>query len=354
MIVVAEENPEVSQDIGVDSDSNDDAVDDDGAILDGENTGDEVNVDDGIIDDDNVGDETDADEDENTSNEVNEDGENADDDINADEDEYADDEMDIGDYGIALMSEAGDTVAPVITITLQGQDYTCSLGGEIVYKYVNNHDLAFECSADQETAKLSYCLDAFTGTIAEAKGAEQIDSWTEASSSSTRIPLSADKSYVLYVKAVGADGQTTYARSGGIVVDTTPPNVSNLVNGGTYAEGTVFWVRDDHLDLESVTVNEKPVTPAPDGSYQVSANGTSCVIKAKDKAGNEMTCSITVSGKDLAENGVISANGIYSLKAGTSYELAGGEWQVGGDKSVYSGNSNFYVKDDRDYTFTKR
>lgn len=358
MIVAAEENQEAGQEIETDSDSDDDAVDDDGAILDGENTGDEENVDDGIIDDDNVGDETDAGEGENTSDEVNADeDENADDETSGDENENADFETDIDNYGIALMSEAevleaGETkaqessTAPVITIMFQGQNYTRDLGGKVDFKYINDVSQAFECSASQG-ASLSYCLEPVWPNDA-AKDEESMPpmKWQEKQPSFSGY----NAHYVLYVKAE-ANGQTVYARSGGIVVDTQIPVVTGVEDGKSYPEGTPFKV-EDNIDLESVTLNGIPVTLAPDGSYQGSVSGTSYVIWAKDKAGNEMTCSIGVS-KDPANN-IISENGIYSLKADTPYQLAAGEWQVGGDKSVYSGNSKFYVKDKRDYTFTKR
>ncbi len=339
MMAAAEDSQEDVQEIEVNSDS------DNGVILNGENSGDEDNVDVGIVDDENVSDETDAVEDENTSDE-----------ISVDEDEYADEEVNTGNDGIALMSEeggteAGDIVAPAsidapkIEIKWQRELYTYDLGGKVEFKYVNKVDQAFECSASQ-AASLSYCLEqVYADAVAKDEGWMSYMTWQD------ELPsFGGDAHYVLYVKAE-ANGQTVYARSGGIVVDTQMPVVTGVEDGKSYPEGTQFKV-EDNIDLESVTVNGKPVTPASDGSYQVSANGTSCVIKAKDKAGNEMTCSINVS-KDPANN-IISESGIYSLKAGTPYKLAEGKWQVSGDKSVYLGGSTFYVKADGDYTFTKR
>ncbi|MDE7249254.1 MAG: hypothetical protein K2N82_05075 [Lachnospiraceae bacterium] len=343
MMAAAEDSQEDVQESEMDS------VSDDEDILDDENAGDEENV-----DDENVGDEVNADEDENTGDEVNEDDENTEDVISADE--YADDEVNTDNDDIAVMSETegsetGDTetlasvAAPEIEIKWQGESYICSLGGKIEFIYVNNGGQAFECSASQ-AASLSYCLEqVYPNDVAKDEGWMKYMTWQDEQPS-----FRGDAHYVLYVKAVGADGQTTYARSGGIVVDTQMPVVTGVEDGKSYPEGTQFKVEDNNL--ESVTVNEKPVTPAPDGSYQVSANGTSCVIKAKDKAGNETTYSITIT-RDPAEN-VISESGIYPLKAGISYQLAEGQWQVSGDKSVYSGSSTFYVKEDGDYTFTKR
>lgn len=250
-----------------------------------------------------------------------------------------------------------NTAEPVIVIKWQGEScITYNLNDEIDYKYINNRDQAFECSASQDGQPISfsYYLDKTEGTTIKAKGIGEITSWTEGSPSSMRIPFEKDKDaiYVLYVKAE-AGGQTTYARSKGIVVDTIAPGVTKLVDGGTYPEGTTFQVSE--TNLESVKVNEVLVNPESDGSYRVSANGTStsCVVKVKDKAGNETTYSITIS-KDPAEDGIISKSGTYSLKANVKYQLGEGQWQAGGDKSVYSGGSTFYVKEDGDYKFTKR
>ena len=325
MIVAAEENPEAAQEIEVDS------VSDEEAILDGENAGDE---------------------------------------ISADEAEYVDEEVNTDNSGIAVMAETEETeeteeskagdietqasaAAPVIEIKWQGQSYICSLGGKIDFVYDNNGGQAFECSASQAVL-LFYCLEKVDAN-AEAKGDVQMDSliWQSAQPSLERIPLSDDAHYVLYVKAEGTDRQTTYARSGGVVVDTIAPGVTKLVDGGTYPEGTTFQVSE--ANLESVKVNEVLVNPESDGSYRLSANGTStsCVVRVRDKAGNETTYSITIS-KDPSEDGIISENGTYSLKANVKYQLGAGKWQVSGDKSVYSGGSTFYVKKDGDYTFTKR
>ncbi|MDE7232080.1 MAG: hypothetical protein K2N37_03285 [Lachnospiraceae bacterium] len=365
-MLAAEEDTEAVQEMEMDSVSDidevsdDEAVSDDGERGDGEensdaeNTGDEEDADAENTDDENTGDEADA-----------EDG-NVDDAGNV-EDEIVDEEpvtdMD-GNVSMAVMSaneepEAGgvevyaNTVAPVISIKWQGKSSCYGLGGKIDYKYVNNQDQAFECSVSQADS-FSYSLEKVAGA-SDAKGEEQMDSlsWTEAGSLAERIPLSDNAKYVLYVKAVGADGKTTYARSGGIVVDTVKPAVSPLIEGKAYAEGTAFWVRDDNL--ESVKVNEKLVTPASDGSYRVSANGTStsCVIRAKDKAGNETTCSITVAGKEMGKDDVISENGIYSLKPGVPYQLAAGKWKINGDSTVYQGGGTFYVITDGHYRFTK-
>lgn len=345
-MLAAEDDTEAVQEMEADSVSDADEVSEDEVISDdNESVDDEVSAEEESVDDENAVDEANV-EDENVVDEADADNE--------------------GNDGIGVMTlmeepQAGDievqtAAAPVINITWNnGESSKYDLGGQIDYKYVNNKDQAFVCSASQDGQEVSlfYCLEKAANTT--AKGEEQMGSlsWTEASSSSERILLSDDAKYVLYVKAVGADGQTAYARSGGVVVDTIPPAVTKLVDGGTYPEGTTFQVTD--TNLESVYVNGVDVTAGWGAVYQVKANGTStsCVIKAKDKAGNETTYSVNVS-KDPAEDGVISTSGIYSLKTGTSYRLTAGTWQVNSDSTVYQGGRNFYVTAAGDYSFTKR
>lgn len=346
-ILAAEEDAETAQEIEADSVSDTDEV-----------YGSEANVD----ENENTGDVVNTDGEENADNEANVDDENAVEEVIADDETVND-----ANEGIEVMSETdapeaadteaqADLPAPVISITLSGQGCKVDeLGGKIDYIYVNNPNQQFEYSASQgdQELKIYYYLDKFDDITDNAKDKEQMaDLWPTGLSSPMIYKLSLDKVYVLYVKAVGSDGQTTYARSCGIVVDTTAPKIVGLDEGKAYQEGTTFKVEE--TNLESVKVNETIVTPDSDGNYQVSANGTSCVIRVKDKAGNEKTCSITVTARTLEENGVISVNGTYSLKAGTSYQLAEGKWQVSGDSTVYQGGGTFYVKTDGDYRFTKR
>ncbi|MDE7358934.1 MAG: hypothetical protein K2N39_05795, partial [Lachnospiraceae bacterium] len=249
--------------------------------------------------------------------------------------------------------------APEITITRGGANKTFALGGEITFEYVNYQGTLFDVSVGQSdnNVTLFYCMDKVTDLEAGAKEEEQMDSlqWGEIPSPPVSIKALNDGSYVVYVKAE-AGGQKYYARSSGVVVDTRKPVIKGVEEGKSYPEGTLFQVED--ANLESVLVNEQPAA-LESGSYKVAANGTSCVIRAKDKAGNETICSITVSGNGTSEEEkpegvkVISESGVYELKAGVKYHLAGGKWKVDGDKSVYQGGNDFYVTADGSYQFTK-
>lgn len=251
--------------------------------------------------------------------------------------------------------------APVIVIQLDGADRAQALGGEIEYnKYINHHDQRLWISASQGSAPVSlyYYLDTEARVSDESKDEGQLSGLWQPAEQVMRegVSLEQDGAYVLYVKAESVDGQISYARTDGIVIDATKPVIAGIDNGGTYPEGTRFGVIDDNL--ESVKMNEQLVAPSQtDGMYQVTAaeDSTSCVIRAKDKAGNETVFSITVEKKNAEDDtSVISKTGDYSLKAGTAYRLGDGNWTLEGDSTVYRGGGTFYVRVDGSYHFTHR
>ena len=257
--------------------------------------------------------------------------------------------------------------APEIFIKRGDENKACSLGGAISLEYMGYQDTLFDVSVGGSDSGIPfYChTDKVTDVEAGAKTEDQMGTlfWGQKETSPISImPNKGDGCYVAYVK-VEAGGQTYYARSNGIVVDTKKPVIKGVEEGKTYPEGTLFQVEDANLD--KVLVNEQEAAPE-NGSYKVAANGTSCVIRAIDKAGHESTCSITVSGtvtpkpeepkpeEPKPETGyTISKSGEYELKVGVKYHLAEGKWKVDGDKSVYQGGRDFYVPANGSYQFSK-
>ena len=264
--------------------------------------------------------------------------------------------------------DAGSVNAPEIIIKRDGENVACPLGGEVTFEYVNNWGTLFEVYVDQsdESVSVYSYMDKVTDMEAGAATEEQVADWPDKKWGGKQTPPMSfeplnEGCYVIYVK-VEAGGQTCYARSNGVVVDTKSPAIKGVEEGMTYSEGTLFQVEDANLDY--VLVNEQPAV-SENGNYKVAANGTSCVIRAKDKAGNETVRSIIVSGTETPEpsepeepgtpddSKVISESGEYTLKAGVTYHLAEGNWKVDGDKSVYRGGNDFYVAADGSYKFTK-
>lgn len=260
--------------------------------------------------------------------------------------------------GPAVQDQPGKT-APVIAIRLQGTDRAQALGGKIAYNtYIGNRDQWLSISVEQGGAvELYYYLDTDAKASEESRSEAQLaDLWQPAGQGNWQeIILGQDGAYVVYAKAAAADGQTVYARTDGIVIDTTAPVITGIEDGGRYPEGTGFSVLDDNL--EYVLINEQPALPsAEDGMYHVAAayHSTSCVVRAKDKAGNEKVCGITVEGKQPGtDTTVITESKTYELKAGTAYRLDFGSWKLGGDSTVYHGGNMFYVSEDGSYQFER-
>lgn len=256
---------------------------------------------------------------------------------------------------------------PVIKIMLQGEDITQQLGGSIdIVKYLDNHDQSFVISGSGVNGgTVGYYLS-LTGENMDATQLAGMWSPVLSTYNNTILINKVDGKFVLYVK-VEVGGQSYYARSGGVMVDTVAPQIIGVSAGGTYQAGTTFTVQDANLD--TVTINNEIATPSDDGSYRVKTgeNSTSCVIKATDKAKHETTVSITVEGGDDDDDNkddenkdddndttVISESRAYSLKAGTAYKLGSGKWNLSGDSAVYQGGMTFYVATDGEYTFNKR
>lgn len=256
------------------------------------------------------------------------------------------------DDGIAPTANVQD-ISMTISFSSDSDNHAQSPGGTIEYKYINNPDQRFTISASVssgETLTLSYYLD----TEASAEGRDetwlsQYSGWTSADQNAN-VPLDKYGKYVLYVK-VAADNENYYFRSDGVVVDTEKPEIIGIEMGGTYPEGTEFEVKDDNL--ENVWINNQEAGVA--GKYQVIANGNSCVVKARDKAGNEETVSVTVAETILEpEDGAILKSGKYSLQKDTEYTLGDGSWMVLGDSTVYRGGITFYMGTDGEYVFYKK
>lgn len=272
---------------------------------------------------------------------------------------------DIGQQTNQVYEVTGESGAPVIRIMFQGQNQARSLDGAIAYNvYVGSRDQCLSISVDagDNTVLLGFYLDENAGD--ESKNEEELASlWQETGQNTSQdVTLKQDGRHVLYAKAV-ADGQTVYARTDGIVVDTIPPVITGIKDGGSYPAGTKFGVTD--ANLYTVSVNESPVAPDEDGLYSVAPNGlsTSCIIRAKDRAEHETVYNITVTDEgekpdedDKPEDDItdITKSGTYSLHADTAYRLGSGKWTIDGDRTVYRGGITFYVNIDGDYQFKKR
>lgn len=248
-------------------------------------------------------------------------------------------------------------------------DMEDNLTGEVVFNnFINQPNtkigISVKSSGDSGSVSLSYHLDTTGNSAVKSDGELASLNWTEVDGTYYSVGLNGDGKYVVYVRAV-QDGQTVYARSKGIVLDTVAPRMTALdgtemKSGDSYPEGTKFKVTDENL--KSVSINDADAALSPDGIYEIEAKGSICTIKAEDMAANKVTWTIIVTDEgekpdedDKPEDDitVITESGTYSLHADTAYRLGGGKWSVNGDRTVYYEGITFYVSSDGDYQFKK-
>ncbi len=151
-------------------------------------------------------------------------------------------------------------------------------------------------------------------------------------------------------------------------VDKNAPSIS--AKTGTITPGAVMYVSDFTLDvsdpnLRSLKVNGELIDLANyKNGYALTLNpgygSQTYKIMAEDEAGNVTTIEFTLKAEWLKDK-VIIPDVVLPLEGNESYNLGEGYWLVTRntpegpvtDKTVYSGNLPFYVKEGGDYTFTK-
>ena len=133
------------------------------------------------------------------------------------------------------------------------------------------------------------------------------------------ITLKPQKKAIVYVKATDKSGNSAYAGTTGIVLETVPPVISGVVNNAEYCADAEFTVKDENLS--TITVNgdilydskahsDPGIEEGPSAasisqlqsSYKlesISGGEEQFVIVAEDKAGNSTTCTITISGRHV-------------------------------------------------------
>ena len=104
--------------------------------------------------------------------------------------------------------------------------------------------------------------------------------------------INPDNKYVIYAKLTDTSGNATYINSEGIVLDSIAPVISGVENGKTYCEAQTVTVTEEYI--ESVKVNGTAVTLDANNQFILNpADGTQTIV-AIDKAGNEVSVTVTV------------------------------------------------------------
>ena len=150
---------------------------------------------------------------------------------------------------------------------------------------------ASDIMSDVDTVQ--YYLAEQAMTLDEVK--VMAEGWISADNGVESFKLEAGKEYLIYVKAVDAEGNIGYA-SKRIFRDKTAPVITGIENATAYCEAPSFKVTDD-ASLNNVTVNGIVLTPDTDGTYIINTAGDVEVI-ATDACGNTTTVCIYVGDLD--------------------------------------------------------
>ena len=110
---------------------------------------------------------------------------------------------------------------------------------------------------------------------------------------------------------------------------------------------------DEHL--KSVKVNGNVVNFTDNRAhfaFETNLGGQVIEIEAEDDAGNVFKKTILFMAEWMKSPTIPEGTRVL-LQAGNRYELSGGRWTFGGEKTIYNGNIRFYVKKDEEGTFSK-
>lgn len=179
---------------------------------------------------------------------------------------------------------------------------------------------------------------------------DQLQASTAWSTGSSFLMSSAGgQEQIVYARVTNQAGLSSYISSDGIVYDTTAPLIRGVSDGGTYyGERITVNVTDDYLSR--VTVNGILVNVSDNRAGLIlEASDTAYTLVATDISGNRTECTVSVLESWMRDG--ITGSGRKQLKTGTAYRLGSGQWTVGGDGTVYTGGSTFYVKTGGAYDF---
>ena len=161
--------------------------------------------------------------------------------------------------------------------------------------FVNGDFVISAADRGSGVASIWYCLSDKPLTLAEMDTA----SWVRQS----KVSITEDGEYYLYVKALDKANNAGYACTGKLVKESNPPTFSGVENGKTYYVSQQMEIHDDgmpdwYMAKGSIGVvpnggNENPI------KLRLPNNGSSYTFTVGDRCGNEAT--ITVYMKPLSD-----------------------------------------------------
>ena len=247
---------------------------------------------------------------------------------------------------------------PKIEISLDGNAHTwSSSAGKVAFDLIFNQAKQFNVKVtdtdnDVDAGGIKYYLadrDFFSGKVNYTSQELETAVAGRWKANAAVVDVKEEGRYVLYVKASDCAGNTVYANSQGLIIDTTAPVITGVADGNKYYGMVTFTVKDTYLD--TVTIDGKNAQ-LQNGTHTIKPDNGLHQITATDLAGNKVSCVVSVYEKWVRDG--IKKNGVYSLKKGTAYKLGKGKWKVVGDDTVYRGGTTIYVPADGDYDFRKQ
>ena len=186
-----------------------------------------------------------------------------------------------------------DTNAPTgnINITTDSwKEFLSNITFERFFKETKTVTITAEDGAGESGVDKVYYYKSIEALTLEQVLAVSDSEWTELENGGS-FNITPDAKLVIYAKLTDKSGNITYISSDGLVLDATAPAIVGVKDSRTYCSEQTITVTDTNMD--KVTVNGMEVS-LTDGSYTLSADGSTYAIAAADKAGNITTVIVTV------------------------------------------------------------
>lgn len=167
-------------------------------------------------------------------------------------------------------------------------------------------------SADNESGVASVVYK-LSSAILDENAVTEISDWTAYNGAFTIEP---DAQTVVYAKITDTTGNIVYLGSDGLVLDSTNPVISGIVDGQAYCAAVDVTVTDEYL--AGVTVNDVAVT-LTDGIFTLSPTGVAQTVVATDKSGNSTIMTVTVYDGHTWDEGTITVAPTASQKGTKTY-----------------------------------
>lgn len=192
-----------------------------------------------------------------------------------------------------------DTIAPTGKIKIKERTWWQDVLHVISFGLFFDEEVTFEITAeddsydqagydkDKHAVKIEYLIST-TPLSEELVKNSNFEQYTKP------VDISGDDQYVVYAKLTDYAGNVAYASTDGFVIDTTPPVIEGMVNGGQYHFCAEKTITITEKNIEKVTLDDVEITLDENGMFSLPADSKEHTVFVKDKAGNQTTVYVTV------------------------------------------------------------